>query len=349
MTFAQGKQMPIVSVLLPVHNASAFLKMAIESILNQTFRDFELIVIDDASTDGSAAVLDDLHDPRIVRISFEENQGIVNALNSALKKVRGQYIARMDADDIAHPSRFEEQVDYLDRHPNTVVVGSWIQGVGDVRRQYIHRYPVDNDEIKSCLMFENPFAHPSVMIRRTVLEKLTGPYSPDFPYVEDWELWTRLIRFGEGANIPRPLLQYRIHAKSSSKRFGQIQGASKRKLLQGIYDEATLPFREEFILCAPPSETKWLRSCFRYYEELLQLSEMNGRLNTIIFARVLQGQLTMRARQMAYFGFAPAWFVFRNYLSHVPMPQKLLTALKVIVLTNGRALITLMRNREVAE
>lgn len=339
----------VVSVLLPVHNASAYVRRAIDSILAQTFRDFELIVIDDASTDGSAAVLDDLHDQRIVRISFEKNRGIVDGLNSALNKVRGRYIARMDADDVAHSDRFQQQVEYLDRHPNTVVVGSWIQGFGDVRRQYIHRYPATHDEILSCLLFESPFAHPAVMIRRTAIESLAQLYSPDFPYVEDWELWTRLIFSGEGANIPAPLLQYRIHAKSSSQRFTQIQGASKRKLLQKIYQDAALPFCEDFILGATPSDAKWLRACFRYFKELLQIAESNGRLNTKVLANVLQEQLTLRARHMASFGIEPAWFIFRHGLAPVPMSQKLLVTLKVLILTNARALIALKRNPEAAE
>lgn len=336
-----GTSSVVVSVLLPVHNASTYVRRAIDSILAQTFRDFELIVIDDASTDGSAAVLDDLHDPRIVRVRFEKNRGIVDALNSALKEARGRYIARMDADDIAHPHRFQQQVEYLDRHSNTMVVGSWIQGFGDVRRRYIHRYPLDNDEIKSCMLFESPFAHPSVMIRRTALENLAQHYSPDFPYVEDWELWTRLIHLGEGANIPRPLLQYRIHAKSSSQRFTQLQGASKSKLLQKIYADVGMPFREEYVLSPPPSNAKWLKACFFYFHELLKAAEINGCLNAKVFANVLQRQLILRARQIALFGVAPAWFVFRHSLVPVPTSQRLLVALKILVLTNARALLAL--------
>lgn len=338
---------PIVSVLLPVHNASPFLKEAIDSVLNQTFQDFELVVIDDASTDGSAAILDDLHDPRIVRISFEENLGIVNALNSALKRVRGRYIARMDADDIAHPTRFEKQVKYLDRHPDTVVVGAWIQCFGYVRRPYVHRYPICHDEIKCCLLFESPFAHPAVMIRRAAMDNLDQPYSPDFSYVEDWELWTRLIRTGDSANIPTPLLRYRIHAKSSSQRFTQIQGESKRKLLKKIYDELAFPFREEFVL-GVPADTKRLKACFCYFEEILHNAESNGCINPFVLADILQGQLISRARQMASFGTGPAWFVLNHGFAPVPMPQKMLNALKVLILTNVRALIRLKRNHEVA-
>ncbi len=336
----------VVSVLLPVHNASAYVRRAIDSILSQSFRDFELIVINDASTDGSAVVLDDLHDQRIVRVNFEKNQGIVDALNTALKKARGRYIARMDADDIAHPERFQQQVNYLDLHPQTAVVGSWILGFGDVRRPYVHRYPISHDEIKSCLLFESPFAHPSVMIRRAAMDNLDQPYSPDFPYVEDWELWTRLIRAGGGANIPTPLLRYRIHAKSSSQRFTQMQGTSKRKLLQKIYDDVALPFCEEFVL-GVPEDTNHLKACFRYFEELLHNAESNGRLNPLALAEILQGQLISRARQMSSFGTGPAWFVLNHGIAPVPTPRKILIALKVLVLTNARALIRLKLNREV--
>lgn len=337
----------MISVLMPVHNASPYLRRAVESILSQTITDFELIVIDDASTDGTSAILDDLNDPRIIRIRFEKNKGIVDALNTALNHVKGEYIARMDADDIAHPDRFQMQINFFQRFPNISVVGTWIEGFGDVRRDYIHRYPVTQDQIKASLLFECPFAHPTVMMRRTALEKLDHYYSHDFPYAEDWELWDRLISNNEASNIPIPLLKYRIHAKSSSQQFTQLQGGSKFRLLQRIYSDADLPFRDEYILGAPQSNMKWLISCLQYYKQILDSSKTSPRVNVKALEDVLQAQLILRTRQIAMFGIAPAWFIFRHGFVPRSIFQKLQTALKVLILTNVRAFITLLRTSEI--
>lgn len=337
---------PVVSVLLPVHNASAYVRCAIDSILRQTYRNFELIVIDDASTDGSCAVLDDLDDPRIVRLTFKKNQGIVSALNAALSKARGRYIARMDADDIATRNRFQLQVDYLDQHPDVAVVGSWIKGFGEVRREYVHRYPVNHAEIQACLLFESPFAHPTVMMRRSILDSLGQAYSACYPYTEDWELWSRLISVGGGANIPLPLLRYRIHLKSSSQRFTALQNDSKQRLLQLTYSVSGLPFRSEFVLGKPKSSPHWLSACFRYYKELLQAAEVSGRFERDVFSAVLQNQLTLRVRQMAWFGVYPAWFVFRNNLVESSIFGRLVTSLKILIITNTRFLFDMTLSRK---
>jgi glycosyltransferase involved in cell wall biosynthesis len=259
----------------------------------------------------------------------------------------GKYIARMDADDIAHPDRLQLQVDYLSQNPKVDIVGSWIHGFGDVRREYIHRYPLTDEYIKAGILFENPFAHPTVMIRRSALENLDHYYSSDFPYVEDWELWTRLIQAGKGSNISMPLLKYRIHAKSSSQRFTQIQSSSKLKILQRIYSDAGLPFSEEFVLGTPKSNGKWLYSCFEYYKQIQDCSKSSQYFSAKALSDVLQVQLVLRARQIAKFGISPAWFIFRHRFTTSTMSQKLLIALRVLFFTNAHALITLLRIREI--
>lgn len=329
---------PTVSVLLPVHNAAVYVRRAIDSILRQTYSDFELIVINDASTDGSAIVLDDINDPRIVRLTFEKNQGIVNSLNAGLAKARGRYIARMDADDIATPDRFTCQVAYLDQNRNVCVVGSWIRGFGDVRHPYIHRYPISHAEIQANLLFESPLAHPSVMIRRDMLDRLEHLYSENFPYVEDWELWSRLVHAGKAANIPLPLLNYRIHVKSLSQRFTVLQNDSKLRLLKRNYAEASLPFRPEFVLGAPESNRKWLAACYAYFKELACIAHQQGSLEHVTFYRILQDQLLERVRQMKWLGIYPAWFVFRHCLIPSGIVERLVPALRILLITNARAL-----------
>jgi glycosyltransferase involved in cell wall biosynthesis len=338
---------PVVSILMPVYNAERYLDDAIQSIFAQTLNDFELIVIDDASTDGSLNILNSYADIRLLVVQHKSNTGIVDALNNGLKEARGEYVARIDADDIAHPERLQIQLDYLNKHPQVGMVGSWIRGFGDVRREYIHRYPITDDHIKASLLFESPFAHPAVMIRRAALEKLDQYYSPDFPYVEDWELWTRLIRSAEASNIPMPLLKYRIHAKSVSQQFTRVQGESKLKLLKKIYSDAGLPFCEDFILGSPQSNMKWIISCLQYYKLILDSSKSSPRVNAKPLADVLQAQLILRTRQIAMFGIAPAWFIFRHGFVPTSIFQKLQTALKVLILTNVRAFITLLRTSEI--
>ena len=303
---------PLISVLLPTYNSSAYLRQSIESILRQTYINFELIVVDDASDDGTSAILDDIDDSRIVRIAFSQNQGIVKALNAALMRAKGVYLARMDADDMAIPDRLRCQVGYLEEHPDVAIVGSWIRGFGSLRRSYIHAYPIDNGEIQAAQYFENPFAHPSVMIRHAVFDHLSELYCSDFPYVEDWELWGRLFEFGKAANIPAALVCYRVHPRSSNHRFSEVQEGAKRRLLERKYLNDGLPFRPEIILDKPRAEPQWLRDCYKYFEELFIHAEHNPKFNRMDFANVLQKQLSLRVRQMAWFGFYPAWFVYKH-------------------------------------
>lgn len=330
---------PLVSVLLPTYNSSSYLRQSVESILRQTYKNFELIVVDDASEDGTAAVLDDFDDSRIVRITFDKNQGIVNALNTALRRAKGSYVARMDADDIAKPDRLLCQVDFLEKHPDVVIVGTWIQGFGRLRRPYIHRYPVANGEIQSSQYFENPFAHPSVMIRLSVFDKLGKPYCPAFPYVEDWELWGRVFEFGKAANIPEELLFYRVHPSSSNHRFSDVQKSAKKRLLLRKYLSDNLTFRPEFILEKPISDVAWLRGCYEYFNELAHQAATNPRINREDFTNVLQKQLCLRVRQMKWLGVYPAWFTYKYGFSRKSYYDRLLSSLKILIITNMRALL----------
>lgn len=336
-------QSPAVSVLLPMHNASAFVRSAVNSILEQSYVDFELIVVDDASTDGSCAVIDSIADRRIVRINFTENRGIVCALNAALEKAKGRYIARMDADDIALPDRLRQQVEFLDVHRDAALVGGWIEGFGNVRRRYVHRYPTSFDEIRATLLFSNPFAHPTVMMRRDRLDELKYLYSPETPYVEDWELWSRLVRVGTAANLPNVLLRYRIHAASSSRRFTALQRRSQRQLMRKIYSDSELPFRAVFVIGSPRSNRHWLLACHRYFTELLDAAAKHSQLNSLIFRRVLQDQLTLRLRSLVWFGLYPSWFFLTHALDDRPTMERIGGALRILILTNGRALVRFLR------
>ncbi|MEA2327720.1 MAG: hypothetical protein QOE68_2679 [Thermoanaerobaculia bacterium] len=204
---------PRVSVLLPVWNGEAFLGEAMESMLRQTFSSFELIVIDDGSTDRTAAIAERFAslDSR-VRVLRRAHEGFSPALNAGLAAARGEYVARMDADDISLPQRLEKQVAYLDAHPACVVLGTWIEVVEQAGRHVgLKTFVTTHDEIFAALLrFISPLAHPTIVARRDVLRGAGGYDARRYPS-EDLDLWFRLAESGELANLGEALLQHRRH------------------------------------------------------------------------------------------------------------------------------------------
>ena len=209
---------PFVSVVLPVYNCPEYIHDAIESILQQTFVDFELIVIDDGSTDNTADIIETFTDPRI-RFYSQKNQGLAATLNRGLELSRGNYIARQDQDDISLPERFAKQVEYLESHLECGLVGTWAEiWRGEHRTGRKHLHPSDNITLKCELLFDNPFVHSSVMLRKSVLEHVGGYcIDPDRQPPEDYELWSRIARDYQIANIPELLLVYREIQNSMSR------------------------------------------------------------------------------------------------------------------------------------
>lgn len=201
--------MPIISVVMSVYNGEQFLDSAVESILNQTFTDFEFIIVNDGSTDGSLAILKEYaqRDRRIHLIS-RENRGLTASLNEGIAYAHGEWIARMDADDISFPDRFEKQLAWL-QQTGADICGGWVKLTGT----WIHRvwrYYGSSDAIRLKLLFGSAFAHPTVMLRSSLVK--ANPYNENAHYVEDYELWTRLARLGvKMTNYPGVVLRYRIH------------------------------------------------------------------------------------------------------------------------------------------
>lgn len=206
------------SVLLPVFNGSEYVGEAIESILSQTFGDFELIVIDDGSTDGTPSVLERYRNPRI-RFYRQENRGLATTLNRAIALAKGQYLARQDQDDVSLPMRLAMQVRYMEKNPECALVGTWATICREnesTGRQ--HRHPVENADLKYELLLNNPFVHSSTLLRKAALAEVGG-YSedPERQPPEDYELWSRLARRYKVANIPEVLHVYREVPGSMSR------------------------------------------------------------------------------------------------------------------------------------
>jgi len=199
-----------ITVLMAVHNGERFVREAIDSVLGQTFTEFEFIVVDDASTDATPALLDAYDDPRIVRVRNERNLGLPASVNAGLQRARGRYVARIDADDICEPARLARQFAYLEAHAGIAVVGTWTTEI-DENGKVIGAYEVfgNPDYVAWAFSFKNVLYHPSAMFRRdTVLA--VGGYDPNVRYAQDHDLWTRLVMAGGRAAVLRErLLRYR--------------------------------------------------------------------------------------------------------------------------------------------
>jgi glycosyltransferase involved in cell wall biosynthesis len=194
---------------MPVYNGEKYLREAIESILNQSFTDYEFLIMNDGSQDQSVDIINSYHDPRIRLVLNEPTLGLVHMLNRGIENSRSCYIARMDCDDISMPQRLTKQVAFMNQHPEVGICGTWIEYF--MGKQYLLQLPVSDSEIKQALPSYCPMAHPTVMFRTAVVKNNGLYYSHDFPYVEDYELWFRAAQITCFANIPEVLLKYRIH------------------------------------------------------------------------------------------------------------------------------------------
>ena len=220
---------PLVTVLMPVYNGEKYLKRAIESILKQTFRDFEFLIIDDGSADKSAEIIKSFNDARIRLERNETNLGLIKTLNKRLGLAKGKYIARMDCDDISLPKRLSIQVNFMEKHPEIGICGSWVKIMG-LKQEFVNRYPQNHEEARAYLLFNTPLAHPSVIIRKEVMEKHELEYDENYKHAEDYELWSRIIKHTKLSNIPKVLLHYRMHDASVSKKNSSEQTENSDKV-----------------------------------------------------------------------------------------------------------------------
>ena len=229
--------MPKISVIMPVYNTEEkYLKEAIESILNQTFTDFEFIIIDDGSSNNAQEVIVSYKNSRILYIKNEQNLGLIKTLNKGLDLAKGEYIARMDSDDISLAERFQKQADFLDKNSEVDILGTWFNCIP--RDRVIETFTTD-EEIKECMLINsNNIGHPTVMIRKSTVDDLKIRYDETNLYVEDYALWLSLIEKVKFANVGEILLNYRIHEKSvcQTKELEQSLNVQKIMVLaQGKY------------------------------------------------------------------------------------------------------------------
>lgn len=212
---------PLVSVVMPVYNRRRFLPQAIDSILIQTFVNFEFIIVDDCSTDGSKEIITQYSqtDSRILMINNSTNLGVATTRNIGHLAAKGEFVAIMDSDDIALPDRLEKQLKYLEQNPEVGLCGSWIEYIGENDRKLkTWRTPLTDGEIRCEMLFAMCIANPSVMFRRALITDHLLMIDPEFKVAEDYEYWSRVLDFTKAGNIGEVLLRYRIHPEQLSLR-----------------------------------------------------------------------------------------------------------------------------------
>lgn len=220
---------PKISVILPVYNAGSYLREAITSILQQTAADFEFIIINDGSTDDSKAVILSFIDPRI-RYIEQANQGLRATLNTAIELSQGEYIARMDQDDVSLPDRLQQQTEFLSTHPDHVLIGTTFGYIDQVGKPTgVFPALLENEDLQLEVLTQSPFGHGTVMFRGETLRQGNFRYSPEAVHVEDYELWLRLSQVGKLANLPSVLYLWRHYPTNTSSQHFPLQ---RRKTIE---------------------------------------------------------------------------------------------------------------------
>ena len=222
---------PLVSVLMSVHNDAEYLDEAVQSVLGQTLDDLELLVVDDDSVDATPEVLAAYDDTRVRVVRNDQRQGLAASLNRALELTDGRYVARLDADDVALPNRLERQVERLRSGPAVAVVGAGVIDLDEQGRHgRTHVMPFSARPLRWLALFSSPFFHPTVLVDRKTLDAHGLRYDPTFLESEDYDLWARLFAFADGENLPDPLVLKRVHAGQASQRRRDVQESFQQRV-----------------------------------------------------------------------------------------------------------------------
>jgi len=294
---------------MPVYNGEKYLKEAVESILNQTFKNFELLIFDDSSIDRSIEIIKSYSDERIKLIRNKENLGIVSNLNKGIILAKGKYIARMDADDISLNTRLEEQYQFMESYENIAVCGTWVKFIG-VEKKWLEdnilKNPSNPEEIRCCFLFNCVLKHPSVMIREKVLYQEGYQYNEKVNRAEDYDMWVRISKKYALSNVEKVLLKYRehennisrVHKKENVKQANEIRkklllelGVKYKKKEFELHYELSKIHRREFPYQLLSTYSDWLQKIYnsnkgsRIYDDkslLTVLSQKWSEISTCI-------------------------------------------------------------------
>jgi glycosyltransferase involved in cell wall biosynthesis len=234
---------------MTVFNGERFIREAIEGCLNQTHDNLELIIIDDGSTDSSLEIINSFQDERIKQLINKTNKGQSYSRNIGIKESSGEYIAIMDADDVAYPDRVEKQVIFLSQNEHISIVGSYVSVInedGEILK--LRRFPANNDEIKVDLIFNCPLVHSAVMWRKSDFEKYKLEYSEEFIYAQDMELWSRAMFYVNFANIPEPLIYSRFrNSNSVTAKYPEKQRECGERIVQATLKRMGIRYEKELL------------------------------------------------------------------------------------------------------
>jgi glycosyltransferase involved in cell wall biosynthesis len=234
----------LISIILPVFNGEKYLNESIESVLSQTYQNWELIIINDGSTDNTEKLVLNYTDKRIRYLLNETNRGIIFSMNKGLDEAKGEFIARLDADDIALPFRLEKQVEYLIENKDYVLAGCYFHTI-DSAGKYLKKvtFPANNLDAQSYLLLHNCFCHSAIMMRAGIAKELK--YDPEFQVCEDYDLWYRISRKGKIINIPVFAALYRLHDSNISLKKKEIMFANVNKINKKILDGLDIEYSEK--------------------------------------------------------------------------------------------------------
>jgi glycosyltransferase involved in cell wall biosynthesis len=315
------KTAPRVSVVIPVYNRARYVSTAIDSILAQSLTDFELIVIDDGSTDESCAVVEAYTDPRIRLIRNERNLGIPATRNRGLEAARGVYMALLDSDDWAYPKRLAKQAAFLDKNPEHVIVGSWARWVDSEGKHVkkIKRRPVRADDAAATLIFQSCLQQSAVMGRTAVLKRYG--YSEAFDLSSDYELWVRLSEEHKIANLPQTLVRYRDHGqrttRANTERVRDRQKAIYRYQLNALgldYNEADVTRHQQLPRMnknAIEPDAEFMDWAEQWIMGLLTANRQQKRYPQTALVRVLGWEWARLCLHAGRYQRLPAWRRFR--------------------------------------
>jgi glycosyltransferase involved in cell wall biosynthesis len=274
---------PMISVLMPVYNEEKYLSEAIDSILNQTYTDFEFIILNDGSTDRTEDIILSYDDPRIVYVKNTENLQIVKTLNKGINLAKGKYIARMDADDISFPDRFEKQIEFMQKNSDIDVSGSFIEHFGS--KKGIMHYPLTHEEIKAHLLFNSVLAHPTVMAKKIFYHQFK--YEEEYNKAEDYALWVKGIEIFKFSNFGMPLLKYRNHEKQTNLSFQRYQASQVRKMMLKIFKPNAT--KEDCLVMDKIATNEYIpiNNAEQLFEKLLAFNKIHHVIEQEILKKVL--------------------------------------------------------------
>lgn len=312
--------LPKVSVVMLVYNGEKYIKEAIESILNQTFRDFELLIINDGSTDNSIGIINEFKDSRIRILHNEGNKGLVYSRNMSVSVAKGEFIAVMDCDDISQKKRLEKQLNFLEENPEFAVVGSLVQSINKEGKPIGEAWSLyaSPEKIKAIMLFRNFIANPASMIRKEILRQ--NSYENLYPPAEDYALWVRIIENYKVWNIPEILLYYRVHDLNiSSLRIAQRFEAEK-KLIRRQLEQLLPVFSEEELILHHSISVEGVKFSRNQINQLKlwlsKLEQANSKINKYnpqYFKEVLAEEFYIACKgHSSHLGF---WIIYKFYTS----------------------------------